>query len=286
MPSLAYGGLYLLLIPCFAGIYLLLADDFYHSTAQFEKTLHGDASSLLRELHQVVGASFLETYKGDVASVDGWTLAFSDVSFHSLKVEEQEISFAARALFKSDVIGHIEAGVQPRVSIPLSLAYAMWLPGQKEMTDFKPVQFQQYTPMNLEGLKPLPLSALFPRPPEGVGPKLAVIAMPRSLSIKLVNFARATRGFPSGVKGGYPRMLYLSTVTITTLGYGDIVPLTSIARSLVALEATLGIVLVGLFLNALAHENSAEVAHSLKESGIVAPNTAAPADQQASLSGR
>ena len=47
-------------------------------------------------------------------------------------------------------------------------------------------------------------------------------------------------------------MLYFSAVVITTLGLGDIVPLTDWARSLVAAEAVLGIVFAGLFINAAA----------------------------------
>ena len=37
-------------------------------------------------------------------------------------------------------------------------------------------------------------------------------------------------------------------------GYGDIVPLTDAARGAVACEAITGIMLIGLFLNALAYE--------------------------------
>lgn len=50
--------------------------------------------------------------------------------------------------------------------------------------------------------------------------------------------------------------LYLSVVTITTLGFGDIVPLDSTGRFLVAVEAVLGVVLMGLFLNAIAKNAS------------------------------
>ena len=46
-------------------------------------------------------------------------------------------------------------------------------------------------------------------------------------------------------------MFYLSTVTITTLGYGEIVPITTPARLLVAFEAFLGTVIIGLYLWAL-----------------------------------
>lgn len=50
----------------------------------------------------------------------------------------------------------------------------------------------------------------------------------------------------------YLRMTYFSVVTITTLGYGDISPISNTARVLVALESIAGLVLIGLFLNALA----------------------------------
>lgn len=41
-------------------------------------------------------------------------------------------------------------------------------------------------------------------------------------------------------------------MTITTVGYGDTIPLTTTARILTAIEAIAGWVLAGLFLNALA----------------------------------
>jgi voltage-gated potassium channel Kch len=49
-------------------------------------------------------------------------------------------------------------------------------------------------------------------------------------------------------------MLYLSATTITTLGFGDIVPLTTPARLAISVEAVTGILLMGRFLNAVAKE--------------------------------
>lgn len=51
------------------------------------------------------------------------------------------------------------------------------------------------------------------------------------------------------------RMFYFSAVTITTLGYGDIVPISDHARMLVATESILGIILIGLFFNALTRQS-------------------------------
>ena len=50
----------------------------------------------------------------------------------------------------------------------------------------------------------------------------------------------------------YLRMLYFSAVTITTLGFGDIAPISTRARMLVTLESVLGIILIGLFFSSIA----------------------------------
>ena len=46
-------------------------------------------------------------------------------------------------------------------------------------------------------------------------------------------------------QGLFSRMLYFSAVTATTLGYGEIVPLTVRARILVAIESVLGLIVMG-----------------------------------------
>lgn len=50
----------------------------------------------------------------------------------------------------------------------------------------------------------------------------------------------------------FARMVYFSTMTITTVGYGDIVPLSTAMRTSAAFEAIAGILTIGLFLNSLA----------------------------------
>jgi hypothetical protein len=53
-------------------------------------------------------------------------------------------------------------------------------------------------------------------------------------------------------------MLYFSAIVMTTVGFGDIVPLSPMARLAVGLQAVLGVTLFGLFLNAAAHRASKE----------------------------
>ena len=58
---------------------------------------------------------------------------------------------------------------------------------------------------------------------------------------------------PTGAFGG---ILYFRAITITTVGYGDVVPLSPLARFLSAMEATFGVVLLGLFVNSLYKSSS------------------------------
>ncbi len=52
------------------------------------------------------------------------------------------------------------------------------------------------------------------------------------------------------------RMMYFSVVTSTTLGYGDIVPVTDFARGLVSAQCILSVFIIGFFLNAVARRKS------------------------------
>lgn len=59
--------------------------------------------------------------------------------------------------------------------------------------------------------------------------------------------------------------LYFSTVTITTLGYGDISAVSSLAQILVILETIIGVVTIGLFLNSLSQQQSRKISEQEKQ---------------------
>jgi len=77
----------------------------------------------------------------------------------------------------------------------------------------------------------------------------------------LFYFARTELGLPEGWQNG----IYLSVVTITTLGFGDITPSTDLGKFVVASEPFFGVILLGLFLNALSHARNSEVIASERE---------------------
>jgi hypothetical protein len=67
----------------------------------------------------------------------------------------------------------------------------------------------------------------------------------------LDELAQLLSGLPDPGIDNFFRMLYFSVVTITTVGFGDIVPVTQRARGLVTFEAFLGPVVLGFFLAAI-----------------------------------
>ena len=82
----------------------------------------------------------------------------------------------------------------------------------------------------------------------------SIIGISSELNSKIINFRNSMNGFPSYSSGNLGRMLYLSAITITTVGFGDIVPITETSRFFVGLEAVLGIIVIGLFLNAISNK--------------------------------
>ena len=67
---------------------------------------------------------------------------------------------------------------------------------------------------------------------------------------------------------GFVSSLYFSVITITTLGYGDITPVGTLSQILTASESVLGIVLIGLFLNTLSHQQAEEVKENEKQAQL------------------
>ncbi|MHA7847814.1 ion channel [Serratia sp. D1N4] len=69
-----------------------------------------------------------------------------------------------------------------------------------------------------------------------------------------VNFIYSAHFFKTGVVNSYLDSLYFTCVTITTLGYGDIYPVTSIGRVAIIFESLLGFVMMSLFVSAFINK--------------------------------
>ncbi len=68
----------------------------------------------------------------------------------------------------------------------------------------------------------------------------------------LQGFYGASVGDPLSQSDQFARMLYFSASAATTVGFGDITPVTTTARAWVTIEVILEIILIGVFLASLA----------------------------------
>jgi Ion channel len=258
-PSLKWGVLYLLAIPVFAAIYTLIPQDFYHSTVQYEPTLNSDADKVLMSLRDAVVSDYQDVRGTSALLAQGWVGDVRDLRFGDLQPDAHWIGFR--------VSYDLTRGSPPAQVVNASVDFRMDMPGAaiRELLPSGDLEYRSVTVVPPSGVSgsagptalavPIPVlgaaDLFFGKPSVG---QLApgVLALPQPVDDALVGFWRAARGFPSTASNEFVRFLYLSAVTITTVGYGDIVPLTDRARIATGLEAVYGVVMAGIFLASLA----------------------------------
>lgn len=235
------GLLYLGLIPAFAGLYVALGPAFYHSTVRLEAALAEDAEALKPLLAAAIARQF-EAANGtlawqsgnhrmdvsndltvDLIRADGDRVVFSlTTHLHDVGDQNQSYVFADYAV-EGDASRWM--GTEPYYARQVTVATGR--SGVVAASDLFAFG-----------------SGDSSRPP--------YLVLNEGDNAAFTAWWRAENGEPSRATDSYWRMLYLSAVTITTVGYGDIVPITTTARLFVGLEAVLGVVVAGLFLAALA----------------------------------
>lgn len=260
IPARFWALLYLVMIPGYALIYTLLpSNQFYHSTVQYESSLNKDADVILAQVRDVIATNFREVHGSDTAEVNGWKIDVKNLRVLGLRPTSDEIRIKLHITIEKQT--HQGKAVQYS---PFEISYPA--------TENNLVSFQGKTPTfhKILSFKPKEVILLY----GGENPytfdyrilfsstksrlfNVPALSLPEMLNNKLQAFWRGTqKGLPADLSDRFWRMLYLSTITITTTGYGDIVPITNLARVLVAVEAMSGVVVAGLFLNAVVQERS------------------------------
>lgn len=255
IPSMGYALAYLFCIPLFAFIYWTLPYQFYHSTVQYENVLNSDADEILKEIRKEIINEFKKNH-GDFHATDGdWRLNITSIKVHSLKPESDRTKFGIRLeLWGINKLKGVQSIIPLDVYIENKMSFASFSPGDKWMTVFKKPQIQNANNLQISPRIIFPHRLNQSSLPANETNDTVWFPIPKSLHEKILAFSHTVKGFPAKASGAYARMFYFSAVTITTLGYGDIVPITNLARIIVAAESILGIVLIGLFLNSLSRE--------------------------------
>jgi hypothetical protein len=252
-----WATLYLLWIPLYALLYEcgLPEKSFFHATLQHEPEVQERARSVLKQLWE----SYSTSGPSDTGECQSLSPAVHSVDLDSLRIDGDDVSFfaafylAAARKESYQVTARVHFSLERNFDLPYRLP-----PGKGRGTVPKEVRLDgiEANPWGKPIDPALITRCLFPSAYADKLPRnVALLLIPVPLDEQIHDLAGDLRGIPRRESGAIWRMLYLSASTITTAGFGDIVPVTTSARLLVTSEAIFGVVFIGMFLNALARRS-------------------------------
>ncbi len=281
--SSTYGLLYLMLIPAFAVLYWQFDDEFYHSTIEVEPATKQQRTELSLLIDTLIERQF-----SDYVSLVFREQDFDDfANSYTERLNGEQLGQSARLKVSRVMWSGISAGMH-RSTVAIDLcndrteSCISWM--TTATIDMSSMRIRTQRAMASGALQPdatrSSLLISFDLPggrsqsvPVFLPPceepdclplssstnydrnQVAHDSLPRPTSsqakryIELyIGILNAEAGYGYGIQDSFLRMLYFSSVTITTLGYGDIVPISIRTRLLVAFQSVFGVVLIGLFL--------------------------------------
>jgi hypothetical protein len=237
-----WGSTYLLQIVAFTIIYSVFGNHFFHSTAQNELTLKNDIHFLETNLSRILNSHY------ERLDLPEWSIAASETELHvELDIKDRG-SFADIRVFETCF-----GPTQQCWSLQGTFGRAGTALGNcgEAINDGCMNAIITFCKGSVDD--PLECTEN-----DGWLPKWHSIPLHFAPQFwdRYIGVESARDNKPTRPTGQVIRFFYLSVVVTTTLGFGDIVPITDLARLLVALQAILGIVLVGLFLSSLARQST------------------------------
>jgi hypothetical protein len=266
LPAAGYGLIFLASIPLFAGLYhYMLADEFYSATVTHEIHYHRQVMRLQTQLQDTLIANLGATYGAyavPLADDPNRLLCVDRLQILTLAITGAGTASLNLALPTAPVvpdtprcsretIDRIEV-LDAVTGFRLSFTDNVYSMPDLTLGD-QPVLAIAFTSSQAHNAA----IRLFPPPPvtDTFAPSRDHVLYWTTISPSTAQLTRelfeANQGNPSSLPGGYWRMLYMSAIATTTTGFGDIVPVTTRARMITSAEVFLGIIMVGLFLNAL-----------------------------------
>ena len=247
VPSLAWGLIYLALIPLFGAWYNQHPGEFYHTTTMLEEGTAADRDEAEIAVSDSVRANYRAVNKTDVILIDGKaddiTTFGPSFVYESLR---DAVPRQVRAYREFDVVIRYTRLRMIVQRIPIADS---------------PLFILRVEAVEPDGDIANSVSTVFPctgaRGVRSEGPMVGCLPMTMHDFSKIDVYVDDVNGLPQSYSHlNYFRMLYFSASTITTVGFGDILPISIDMRMLVTLEAVLGPIIVGLFLNSLVREGN------------------------------
>ena len=253
-PSFGFGLAYLASIPLFAFVYTHFPFDFYDSTARYEATVVRQGEAIADRLRQ----TFLADARGtnpDRPTVNGAPILEHD-RFPTFWLQFSPDHTRVMTMF---LVNNGTTNDVDFIRVGLDLDENSILHGEQDPSKINSwfstkVFYADVRAANLSDFD-VQLPLLFPcgkfRGPTGTCLKMTLDDYSLLLSLNAT-----AAGQPTRAQSSFFRMLYFSAVTSSTLGYGDIVPVTSRMRGVVTFQVILGPLMFALFLNSLVTERS------------------------------
>jgi hypothetical protein len=264
LPASGYGLIFLASMPLFAALYhYVLPDDFYSNTVVHERHYHEELVRVQGNLQLTLIEEFGATYgtyavpleDGRLLCVDrlqiltfsitGPGIATLNLALPTAPATPGTVWCSRESIDRIEVLdaatGFGRSFTPDAFALPdLTASGQPWLA----------LVFTSTESQDAAGrlLPPVPSGEVIDLSEDRL---LFAIAISDHLERQVRELFEAHQGNPSGLPGGYWRMLYMSAIATTTTGFGDIVPITTRARIITIGEVFLGMILVGLFLNAL-----------------------------------
>jgi hypothetical protein len=248
-PPLLFLLCYVILIPCFALIYIFIPDhSFYAPYVRHESTTIDDRG-LLREL---VGTAVRRQVDRQGAD-SPVTVAGSQLT--EIVVDDVDSDDGSRITIV--MLGRFGPAPKGEFNVVLRLMMERW----NSETATGPNGTSHYhllESLDKDGtIQHTLFTQAFPRFAASISdPERAFLELNDTEHEQVERFVSGVQADPTLAPGAFWRMLYFSAVVVTTVGFGDIVPVAPAARFFTALEAVLGILLAGLFLNSIAYRAS------------------------------
>jgi hypothetical protein len=251
----------------FAIGFSFMPGQFYHSTIEYEP----ETKQYKKRVQEGLEANIKRNITGDPsndATIGSWTIPTVYISDLVLRDEWLIARTYIYGIEKtSSPLKRFEATFNLKVSSGASVNTPLYKPvrdenGQITASTAHPIYYVRKAEITdfdakVDGVSGLPVktSDLFPcRSYPGSNP--LCIEADNYVDRDIGSLVRLLSGQPDSGWDNFLRMLYFSVVTITTVGFGDIVPVTRLSRGLVTFEAFLGPVILGFFLNAVARRFS------------------------------
>ena len=258
VPSWIYAVLYFASIPSFALLYnYTLRDHFYHSSVVHEESIIKDKEKLSEALSKAITHAYKNYVLPKKDNSSDWELTDNAVGVTDFRVSAGQ----ERSLSPEDGISFIVfTNIRSKQTDKQELLESKWHMVLSNKLEFEPIIDGQHFCLKKITIKESgtflgdEVNSAFLLDNYFDIPDHYYLYIPKELNEDILKFVYAIKGYPAFLKDNLFRMLYFSAVTITTLGFGDIVPISNSARLAVTVESLLGVILIGLFLSSLAAE--------------------------------